>query len=235
MTFETIENAVQDAQTLSDLFQLWQKAHECDPNWEDTFPKGRESGVVEAFKTSFCVDGISSLDGRYSGGDKADVLFILKESNIGQDELRKSGTVHPFWFNEDLTHSTRVKYAKRFKAVLDRYEPQMNVKAPIGYMNLNKRGGAGSTEPKRLRKYICQYHIFILKEIEIIAPKEIFLCGCKDSFISGIRAATNDLKSCEIQDIGDTTVLTLLDSVKPVVKSIHHPSYSRFNECLNWK
>ena len=234
MTFEAIENVVQDAQTLSDLFLLWQKAHECDPNWRDTFPKGRESGVVEAFKSSFCVDGISSLDGRYSGDDKADVLFILKKSNIGQDELRKVGTVHPFWFNEDLTHSTRVKYAKSFKAVLDRYEPQINVKSPIGYMNLNKRGGAGFTESKRLRKYICQYHKFILKEIEIIAPKKIFLCGCKDSFISGIREAPDYLKSCEIQDSGDTTILTLLDSVKPIVQSIYHPSYSRFNECLNW-
>ncbi|MBP3209229.1 MAG: hypothetical protein J6M64_04850 [Oscillospiraceae bacterium] len=233
MTFEDIEKAAQNVQTLSDLFQLWQKAHEFDPNWEATFPKGKESGVVEAFKTSFCVDGVSSLDGKYSGGDKADVLFLLKESNIGQDELRKAGITHPFWFNEEPSHSTREKYAKRFKAALERYQPHWDDKAPIGYMNLNKRGGAGYTESKRLKEYICQYHKFILKEIEIIAPKMIFLCGCKDGFLSGIMEAIDEPKSTVIQTAGDTTMLVLSDGIKPIITPIYHPSYPRFSDCLN--
>lgn len=232
MTFETIENAVQDAQTLSDLFQLWQKAHEYDSNWEATFPKGKESSVVEAFKTSFCVDGVSSLDGKYNGGDKADVLFILKESNIGQDELRETGKIHPFWFNEEPTHSTREKYAMKFKAVLDRYVYQWEAQAPLGYMNLNKRGGAGYTETKRLKEYVRQYHKFILKEIEIIAPKVVFICGCKDAFLYGIKEATDGLKRNVIHADEDTTMLMISNDIKPIVIPVYHPSYPRFNDCL---
>lgn len=216
MTFEDIEKTVQNAQTLSDLFRLWQKAHEFDPNWEATFPRSKESGAVEAFKTSFCIDGVSSLYGKYSGGDKADVLFILKESNIGQDELRKAGTTHPFWFNEEPTHSTREKYAKRFKAVLERYEPEWDVKAPIGYMNLNKRGGAGYTEAKRLTTYVTEYQRFIMKEIELMSPSVIFLCGCENSFHS----------------ITDSCMSQVTSDGMPMIISLYHPSYPRFDDCL---
>ncbi len=226
MTFETIENAVQDAQTLSDLFQLWQKAHEYDSNWEATFPRGKESSVVEAFKTSFCVDGVSSLDGKYNGGDKADVLFILKESNIGQDELREAGKIHPFWFNEEPTHSTREKYAMKFKAVLDRYDPRWESSAPFGYMNLNKRGGAGYTESKRLASYVKQYQNFILKEIELISPRAVFLCGCEDAFRP--LCSNSNLQTAE----SHKGIVALNNNLSKVY-SIYHPSYPRFNDCLD--
>lgn len=224
--FSEIEQNISSVHSLSELFQLWQQAHEVDPNWELTFPKGRETGVVEGFKSSFCIDGVSSLDGMYNGGEKAEVLFVLKESNIGQDELSKDGTIHPFWFNEQPAHSTRIKYAKNFIAVLDRYNPQWESSVPIGYMNLNKRGGAGYTEAKRLASYVKQYQNFILKEIELISPRTIFLCGCEDAF----RSLCDN---SNVQTAESHKEMVATSNIKSRVYSIYHPSYPRFNDCIN--
>ena len=224
--FSKIEQNISSIHSLSELFQLWQQAHEVDPNWELTFPRGSETGVVESFKSSFCIDGVSSLDGMYNGAEKAKVLFVLKESNIGQDEFSKDGTIHPFWFNEQPTHSTRIKYAKNFRAVLDRYNPQWESSAPIGYMNLNKRGGAGYTEAKRLESYVKQYQNFILKEIELISPRAIFLCGCEDAF----RPLCGSINA---QTAESHKEIATLSNNGARVYSIYHPSYSRFSDCLN--
>ena len=45
------------------------------------------------------------------------------------------------------------------------------------YLNINKRGGVASCDQSRLAVYAERYHLFIQKEISIIQPKHIVICG----------------------------------------------------------
>lgn len=45
------------------------------------------------------------------------------------------------------------------------------------YLNINKRGGFASCDQSRLTVYAERYHLFIQKEISIIQPKHIVICG----------------------------------------------------------
>ena len=45
------------------------------------------------------------------------------------------------------------------------------------YLNINKRGGFASCDQSRLAVYAERYHLFIQKEISIIQPKHIVVCG----------------------------------------------------------
>ena len=232
MTFQEIESKINSVASLNELFSLWQEAQKVDPKWQEDFPKSDMSDPIEAFKSSFCIDGVSSLGGGYNGIEKAEVLFILKESNIEKEECQKAGSVNPFWFNNDFSSRSRKSYAQSFEQVLRHYYHSSGLLETIGYMNLNKRGGAGYTDKKRLTAYVRQYHMFILKEIELIQPEVIFLCGCKDSFYKGLQLA-NAFCVTTSED-GDERIETLhiSDSTNPRLLSIYHPAYSRFSSCL---
>ena len=45
------------------------------------------------------------------------------------------------------------------------------------YLNINKRGGFSSCDQSKLAVYAERYHLFIQKEISIIHPKHIVVCG----------------------------------------------------------
>ena len=229
--FTEVENQIEATQSIADRFKYWKEAQAADTNWKSNVPMVGGEMPVEGFKKSFCIDGVSSVDGHYSGVERSKVLFVLKESNIGREEFQHDGKTHIFWFDEEPLHSTRIKYMKNFQMALDKFFPEWDSTMSIGYMNLNKRGGASYTESKRLKAYIRDYHKFILKEIEIIAPEMIFLCGCNDVFISGIREAS--LQNEPFRDEGDVLKLIVSENVSPQIVTIYHPSYPRFKDCLN--
>lgn len=45
------------------------------------------------------------------------------------------------------------------------------------YLNINKRGGFASCDQSKLAIYAERYQLFIQKEIELIKPEKIVVCG----------------------------------------------------------
>ena len=229
--FAEIEKEVSGTNTLIDLFSLWKAAHVADTSWKDNFPI--KDGVIpgEQFKPSFCPDGVTSISGNYCGEEKADVLFLLKESNAWKGNPNAVGdSDKSFWFNEprpDYGQRQRKRYGNSFSAVLNQYDPNWTPETAIGYMNLNKRGGASRANSKRIKSYVRQYHAFILKEIELISPKTIFLCGCRDDFENAIPGEHLHESS---QD--GNLHFSISETVDPLIVPIYHPAYSGFRKCL---
>jgi len=178
---------IKDCNTLDDLFFLWKKEHEREP--EDscrgvdgqggTFP--RKNGTppnYEPFKDSFCPDGVTSRAGNESSTNRCQVLFILKELNVTATDGNYNDS---FWFNEKVEDPVRNKYAQRFDWVIQRLIETQGLKQEdsktYGYMNLNKRGGYGNNDEKYLKAYVKKYLPFIEKQISLLSPKYIVCCG----------------------------------------------------------
>ncbi len=107
---------------------------------------------------------------------------------------------------------------------MDKYCSDWNAQTPIGYMNLNKRGGFSKTNYNQLKGYVRKYHRFILKEIEIIAPKVIVLCGCVGEFVIGLMEA-NDLRIDNFSESdGSYQTLVISSCVTPMIITASHPA-----------
>lgn len=242
-SFAELEREAANAQTLDDLFILWQKAHIVDPNWEETFPKTKGVLPDESFKASFMADGVSCELGNYnkeSGNRKtADIVFVLKESDV-LDENGSASNSFGFWFDEAVECNSgknkpkkaiavRNRYMKKFSGIMDRYCSDWDSYTPIGYMNLNKRGGFSKANYYRLKAYVRQYHRFILKEIEILSPKTIVLCGCVGELVLGLMEA-NDLRLDIFHEPdGSYQILNISSSVTPKIVTTCHPAaYTTF-------
>ena len=209
--FEKLKEQAKTADSLDELFDYWEQAHVTEHDSKSTFPAGADD---EAFAASFCLDGISSL-GSISPDDKvannmkerkAKVLFIQKESNLN-DELSIAGYTHDFWFEkaknpEDDKKYTRRRYRKRMACVLAQYYGEVwHSNAPVGYMNLNKRGGGSKTSSAKLKNYVSQYREFIWREIELIDPEVMFLCGCYDLFKEVFKEELEASQTLELVDL----------------------------------
>lgn len=93
--FDTLCAQAGQAQTLSDLFALWKKAHNAEEDWRTTAPK--VDALPEEFKGSFCPDGVTGAAGGAADTvETVDVLFLLKEAHV--DLNRDPGTENTFWF-----------------------------------------------------------------------------------------------------------------------------------------
>ena len=193
---EELKKEIEDCKTLDELFKLWKQAHKDEENFFKTFPKCSCCGGVpnENFKESFCKDGITSLNGNVNKDktitEDVKVLFVLKESNCGGHKVNDE-----FWFDEyTLDYSYRDTYSKGIKSALEKVLGKSNVNydTKFGYMNLNKRGGYGSTNRKQLEAYTLEYYTFIKKEIEILSPDYIIFCGCFDAFAKACREKDNN-------------------------------------------
>lgn len=192
---EELKNKINKCKTLDELFNLWKQAHKDEENFFETFPKCPCCGGVpnENFKGSFCKDGITSLNGNVNKDktitEDVKVLFVLKESNCGGHKVNDE-----FWFDEyTLDNSYRDTYSKGIKSALEIVLGKSNVSydTKFGYMNLNKRGGYGSTNSKQLEAYTLEYYTFIKKEIEILSPDYIIFCGCFDAFVKACKEKDN--------------------------------------------
>lgn len=227
--FTELENAAKCANSLKDLFDIWRKAHNSEPDYEKSLPKGLGSVEGNEFKSSFCPDGITSLIGKISKktlDNTAKALFIQKESNL-TGHLAESNGEKNFWFNDCPCDARRKYYASRMKHVLEARYADWAPDNPIGYMNLNKRGGTSTTDPKRLVSYISRYRWFILREIELISPETIFLCGCYSQFLVGIK----DCADVYLEQQSNRLIVS--PSVMPTLVDLYHLSYRGFYRKVN--
>lgn len=160
--------------TLDELFKNWKEAHinESEKSCESTFPLNRngQSPEFPKFKESFCTDGYITDASNYNG-----VLIVCRESNVSRNEIM--GEYKDFFAMKDSENNMTVYY-DFIKKVLNKLNMNCSDKnaKKCAYMNLNKRGGYGSTNSKRLANYVVEYKEFIEREIEILKP-EIIICG----------------------------------------------------------
>lgn len=167
--------------------------------------KCQKLSSADEFKRSFCADGFLAKDGKagvpvlficresnISGNIKDNVL---NPEGVGSDGQGK-GNQSLFWLREVV----RCKEKNRFDYFPDKESPEAAEKtaqtkyfnclsqvlkhlkvdtklSTCAYLNINKRGGVASCDQSRLAVYAERYHLFIQKEISIIQPKHIVICG----------------------------------------------------------
>ncbi len=192
---EELKKEIEDCKTLDKLFGYWEQAHKDEENPYETLPKGSsDNNMNKGLIESFSKDGITSLKGNVNTEESnVDILFVLKESNCSGDKISGDKVNVRFWFNEKTEgDETRNKYAERLGSALEKVIGKpVDPKYKFGYINLNKRGGYGSTNRNQLEAYTLKYYPFIKKEIEILSPKYIIFCGCFDAFAKACRKKDN--------------------------------------------
>ena len=223
--FKELEDAAEECESLDELFCLWQKAHMAEENPEKTFPQSPDGKKPpkDAFRGSFCLDGITSAKGHEKGIDyelkpHVDVLFVLKESNTGGKPEKKG----KFWFDGNPEQSERIDYCKKFVKILKILDANENCR--FGYMNLNKRGGYRRTHLPSLKRYVKKYAKFIKKQIQLHSPKIVVFCGCYDVAVSNV------LDMDKWKGKSDTANI---DGEEMTLHYVYHPSYSSFKKSLD--
>lgn len=184
-------------ENLQELFKEWKESHKEDNNeiCRVTFPKGRDD--YRGFKGSFCPDG------KFDDATQVEILFICRESNVGDGCGEQKDT--DFWMRKVVKQKasdrnsyydsgkTRSKNDKRKdrKAQTTYYNCLMaianmttEIKAQsadklekCAYMNINKRGGSSGCNMTRLKNYAILYQNYIKKEISMLNPKKIVVLG----------------------------------------------------------
>ena len=222
---------------LQNLFIEWQERHENErvESKEKTFPRYKiprdktssEKDVYvtpdyESFANSFCPDGFTSINGYYQKKTpKIEVLFVLKEAHLEPDgDNLISETNNTFWFNRPCPDKITDIYHKRIR---DTFSPLMkychfndplNDSTPFGYMNINKRGGAGTTDMTRLSNYADYYGDLISRQIQIMNPRIIVCFGC--------YGVIKNIRNTRRADWNKLRLESIID--------LYHPKYSRFEE-----
>ncbi len=231
---EELKNKINKCKTLDELFNLWKQAHKDEENFFETFPKCPYCGGVpnENFKGSFCRDGITSLNGNLNKDktitEVVKVLFVLKESNCGGHKVNDE-----FWFDENTEgDETRKKYAEKLASVFKNIGKPADSEYKFGYMNLNKRGGYGSTNRKQLEAYTLEYYNFIKKEIEILSPDYIIFCGCFDAFVKACKEKDNQCLHKWNQKDPQKQKYNINKNKYAYIVNIYHPA-SRQNDFKN--
>ena len=99
-------------------------------------------------------------------------------------------------------------------------------KTPFGYMNLNKRGGFGSTDSKQLKNYVNKYQYFIKRQIELHDPQIVVFCGCFDGIADQLFNIESKWNGNFVYgNIGDKNVRLYY---------VYHPSCSRFKNSFEY-
>ena len=132
----------------------------------------------------------SNISGCIKEGPKKDTKEIV--GNIGQEK----GDEPLFWLREVVRckekdrsdyfpgknspgtaeKTAQTKYFNCLSQVLKYLKVDTEL-SNCAYLNINKRGGFASCDQSRLAVYAERYHLFIQKEIRIIQPEHIVICG----------------------------------------------------------
>lgn len=167
---------------LNNLFVEWKKAHENESN--DEYKNYRVDNID---KNSFCNDGIICEE-KFNG-----LMFICKESHIKDDNtgfwLKKvsdNDDVKPYLFGTRLILTANAFFSGNYTDIDSNRD--CNVLKQVALLNLNKRGGKNNTNNKSLEQYTYKYVDYIEKEISIINPATIILCGTGDLFNKYIKS-----------------------------------------------
>ena len=226
---EELKKEIEDCETLDELFDYWKQAHEDEENLYETLPKGsRDNNMNKDLIESFSKDGITSLKGNVNTEESnvVNILFVLKESNCRGDKVNDV-----FWFNDHVEDKERKHYKKRLEAAL-KHCKGINPYDCFGYINLNKRGGYGSTNRKQLEAYTLKYYSFIKKEIEILSPDYIIFCGCFDAFVKACKEKDNQCLHKWNQKDPQKQKYNINKNKYAYIVNIYHPA-SRQNDFKN--
>ena len=158
----------------------------------------RDEHFAEFWNDYSCLD---ELKAHYQRGGLGDVKVKKFLNNVMQEELRPIRERRKEWENH-LHNKIETKYTKFISYWLKK--SNFN-NCNIAYMNLNKRGGFGSTNFAHLKHYVVKYRGYILKEIEIINP-DIIVCG------------------------GTCRTLNNLNIKCSEIRNDYHPAYSKHTE-----
>ncbi len=166
-----------------------------------------ELSPSEEFKHSFCADGFLAKDGKAGVPvlficRESNISSCIKEDhekrtteivgNIGQDK----GDEPLFWLREVVRckekdrsdyfpgknspgtaeKTAQTKYFNCLSQVLKYLKVDTKL-STCAYLNINKRGGFASCDQSKLAIYAERYQLFIQKEIELIKPEKIVVCG----------------------------------------------------------
>ena len=132
----------------------------------------------------------SNISGCIKEGPKKDTKEIV--GNIGQEK----GDEPLFWLREVVRckekdrsdyfpgknspgtaeKTVQTKYFNCLSQVLKYLKVDTEL-SNCAYLNINKRGGFASCDQSRLAVYAERYQMFIQKEIRIIQPEHIVICG----------------------------------------------------------
>ena len=132
----------------------------------------------------------SNISGCIKEGPKKDTKEIV--GNIGQEK----GDEPLFWLREVVRckekdrsdyfpgknspgtaeKTAQTKYFNCLSQVLKYLKVDTEL-SNCAYLNINKRGGFASCDQSRLAVYAERYQMFIQKEIRIIQPEHIVICG----------------------------------------------------------
>ena len=157
------------------------------------------------FASSFCPDGFLKADGKagvpvlficresnISGNIKDNVLNPEGVGTDGQDK----GSQSLFWLREvvrckekdrpdyfpdkgspgTVEKTAQTKYFNCLSQLLEHLKVNTKL-SNCAYLNINKRGGFSSCDQSRLAVYAQRYQLFLQKEIELIDPQTIVVCG----------------------------------------------------------
>lgn len=230
--FASWKESIDKTNHLSDLFTLWQNAQRREINPEETFPicpsTKKYPDDPRAFQTSFCIDGVTSLQGHVdskTAEPAVSVLFILKESN--NRGMATTPEASGFWFNEKTDAPAREHYRQNLARALQTLPHIGSLAQPFGYINLNKRGGFGQTTDQQLKQYVAKYRHFIKRQIILHDPHYVIFCGCYDHVAHLLFETAPTLRKKHPINItlnGHTTTLSY----------VYHPSCqsSRFYQSL---
>lgn len=209
--------------TLPELFCAWKHKQENDTNLK-RFPKNKEGKTPcsDDFYKSFCRDGVTSLTECVPVGvdPKVHILFILKEA----DKKESDGSLKPetedyFWFNCSRK-KPRPRYSNAIKFYMDKLNEDTNQR--FGYMNLNKRGGYGQTNPTSLKNYVEYYEEYIKQQIKIMYPDIVVCCGCFGNVMTVFGISTTEKKQ-----------RIIINGKEVWFYDVYHPAYSRYKESGN--
>ena len=163
--------STENVTALNELLALWKAAHEKEDesSCQRTFPKSSVGTPdFKTFRKSFCPDG-------YLSESYNNVLIICRESNVSGNEVM--GEFSDTFAMQKKGENMNVYFTFIKKALKKANKPDsVEEVKKCAYMNLNKRGGYGTTNHHRLANYVKLYEPFIKKEIELLSP-EIIICG----------------------------------------------------------
>lgn len=204
--FKDYEAKAKDCKTIKELFACWKGAQGSELNWEETAAKkGTLMPDHDDFKKNFCPDGFLAD----KKPERTPILFICKESHVMDNGNGGKKDIQPFWMKEVFNEKKKNKFYKQNeKEELTSMQKQAQTKyyncltltaekfevdlSDCAYMNINKRGGYSSTDPEQLENYAKKYSVFIKKEIELLDPENIVVCGkLSDKILNIIEEQAN--------------------------------------------
>lgn len=181
-----------------------------------------EEYYLGKYPESYCYDGIVNLEEYFKSDER--ILWVLKDTNgmagLDMRQAEKWWGSHTFrkvvFSCFSIINKTSYKPDWSFEDILKK------VASKIGYINIKKAEGGGSSKDFELMKAYKDDKIYIMEQIKIYEPT-IIIFGNTFSYLR------EDLKSFEDPnhpfEIIGTDLLGVQKSSKALLLNAYHPAY----------